>query len=69
MLFRSLKVNIRTLNIASHDGIFECEIGLYVHDVQNLEELIVKLKKLKGIDKVKRIETFQPETEESIPTA
>ena len=69
LLTNELKVNIRTLNIASHDGIFECEIGLYVHDVQNLEELIVKLKKLKGIDKVKRIETFQPETEESIPTA
>lgn len=69
LLTNELKINIRTLNIASHDGIFECEIGLYVHDVRNLEELIVKLRKLKGIEKVKRIETFQPETEETIPSA
>lgn len=69
LLTNELKINIRTLTIASHDGIFECEIGLYVHDVRNLEELILKLRKLKGIEKVKRIETFQPETEETTPSA
>ena len=63
LLTNDLEVNIRTLNIASHDGIFECEIGIYVQDVKNLEELMMRIKKIKGIEKVKRLEAFNPETE------
>ena len=67
LLTNDLEVNIRTLNIASHDGIFECEIGIYIQDVKNLEELMVRIKKIKGIEKVQRLETFKPETEVAIP--
>lgn len=50
-----LNVNIRGLEIQSHDGIFEGKISLYVTDTENLGELIDKVKKIKGIDKVQRL--------------
>lgn len=53
-----LQVNIRKLLIESHDGIFESSIDLYVHSASNLNNLIGKVMKIKGIDSVKRIENF-----------
>lgn len=50
-----LNINIRELQIQSHDGIFEGKISLYVTDTQNLGALIDKVKSIKGIDKVQRI--------------
>ena len=50
-----LNVNIRGLQIQSHDGIFEGKISLYVTDTQNLSELIEKVNGIKGIEKVKRL--------------
>ncbi|MBQ2796492.1 MAG: bifunctional (p)ppGpp synthetase/guanosine-3',5'-bis(diphosphate) 3'-pyrophosphohydrolase [Tidjanibacter sp.] len=50
-----LNVNIRGLQIQSHDGIFEGKISLYVTDTQNLNELIEKVNGIKGIEKVKRL--------------
>ena len=51
-----LKVNIRSLNIESNDGLFEGMIMLFVHDTEHLTTLIKKLKKLPGIIKVSRID-------------
>lgn len=53
---KELKVNMRTLNLSSHDGIFEGFIELYVHSVEDLNKLIDSLKKLKGVTKVLRHE-------------
>jgi GTP diphosphokinase / guanosine-3',5'-bis(diphosphate) 3'-diphosphatase len=53
-----LRVNIRKLNIESHDGIFESSIDLYVHNSTNLNNLIGNVMRIKGVDSVKRIENF-----------
>jgi GTP pyrophosphokinase len=49
-------VNIRRLNLETHDGIFESNIDLYVHNTNNLDHLIDKVKKVKGVETIKRIE-------------
>ncbi|HDP55489.1 MAG TPA: bifunctional (p)ppGpp synthetase/guanosine-3',5'-bis(diphosphate) 3'-pyrophosphohydrolase [Bacteroidetes bacterium] len=53
-----LRVNIRKLHIESHDGIFDSSIDLYVHNANNLNNLISNVMKIKGVDSVKRIENF-----------
>ncbi|MBN1988469.1 MAG: bifunctional (p)ppGpp synthetase/guanosine-3',5'-bis(diphosphate) 3'-pyrophosphohydrolase [Bacteroidales bacterium] len=53
-----LQVNIRKLSIESHDGIFESWIDLYVHNISDLNNLIMNVMKIKGIDNVNRIEKF-----------
>ena len=53
-----LKINISALTIESNDGVFEGTIKVFVHDKEELEELVVRLKQLKGIYKVDR---FDPE--------
>ena len=50
-----LDVNIRGLQIQSHDGIFEGKISLYVSDKESLSELIEKVQNIKGIERVKRL--------------
>ncbi|MDR3184892.1 MAG: HD domain-containing protein [Prevotellaceae bacterium] len=51
-----LNVNIRRVNLEAHDGIFESAIDLYVHDTNGLDDLIDKVKKIKGVESVKRTE-------------
>ncbi len=50
-----LNINIRELKIQSHDGIFEGEISLYVTSTDDLNAVIAKIKKIKGVDKAQRI--------------
>ncbi len=47
-------VNIRRFNIGTEDGIFDGFIDLYVNDMNNLENLIKKLQRIKGIESVSR---------------
>ena len=49
-------VNIRRFNIGTEDGIFDGFIDLYVNDMENLENLIKKLQRIKGIESVSRKE-------------
>ena len=49
-------VNIKKLSIGSDQGIFEGYIDLYVHDREVLEELIKRLRSIKGIQSVQRID-------------
>ena len=49
-------INMRTVHFDTHDGIFEGDLYLYIHNVQDLNELISRLKKIKGIDTIERIE-------------
>ena len=47
-------INIREVNIHSHDGIFEGGISLYVRDAEGLHNVMDRLRKIKGIESVKR---------------
>ena len=51
-----LKINISGLSIDSADGLFEGNIKIFVHDKEELEELVTRLKSLKGIQSVERVE-------------
>lgn len=52
-------INMRTIHFDAHDGIFQGELYLYIHNVQDLTELIFRLMKIKGIDHIERIEKIQ----------
>jgi GTP pyrophosphokinase len=56
-----LKVNMTGINISVRNGIFEGTIDLYVHHTQDLNNLILKISNIKGIDSVKRVEEFTEE--------
>ena len=47
-------INIREVNIHGHDGIFEGNVSLYVKDAESLHAVMDKLRKIKGIESVKR---------------
>ena len=55
-----LKINIAALTIESESGIFRGTIKVFVHDKEELEELVDRLKSLDGLQTVDR---FDPETE------
>lgn len=47
-------INIREINIHSHEGIFEGSISLYVKDAESLYAVMDRLRGIKGIESVKR---------------
>ncbi len=49
-----LKINISAITVEAKEGIFEGNIRLYVHDKDELEHLLEKLKELPGIQEVQR---------------
>jgi GTP pyrophosphokinase len=53
-----LKVNMTNISISVKDGIFEGTIDLYVHHTQDLNNLILKISNVRGIDSIKRVEDF-----------
>ena len=55
VLSEQLNVNIPQLLIETHDGIFKGEIKLEVHDAEDVQSICKKLKKLEGIDSVRRV--------------
>ncbi|MDR2120606.1 MAG: RelA/SpoT family protein [Tannerella sp.] len=54
-----MNVNMRKLNVESHDGIFEGTIELYVHSIEDLENLIKKISSVKGMENVRRLQKFE----------
>ena len=52
LMSKTLSLNIRRFNIGTEDGVFDGFIDLYVHDIADLEQLIEKLQKIKGIENV-----------------
>ena len=50
-----MNVNIRKLSVESHDGIFEGTIELYVHSIDDLNNLVTKISKIKSMENVKRL--------------
>jgi guanosine-3',5'-bis(diphosphate) 3'-pyrophosphohydrolase len=53
-----LKVNMTNINISVQNGIFEGTIDIYVHHTKDLNNLILKISNIKGIESVKRVEDF-----------
>jgi GTP diphosphokinase / guanosine-3',5'-bis(diphosphate) 3'-diphosphatase len=52
-----LRINISAITIEAREGLFEGTIKLFVHDKEELEELVQNLKALHGIHSVDRFDT------------
>jgi GTP pyrophosphokinase len=50
-------VNMRSITVDSHEGIFEGSIMVYVNDTMHLDNLIAKLKLVRGVTDVSRFDT------------
>lgn len=51
-----LNVNIRKIHFETHDGIFEGYVELYVHNTEDLEVLMKRIQKIKGVESVTRVD-------------
>lgn len=56
IISNELNVNMRSISFDSDNGIFEGTIMVFVHDTHHLTELMKKLKKVKGVLTVTRID-------------
>ena len=52
-----MRINISALTIESKEGLFQGSIKVFVHDKEELDELVIKLKQLDGIQTVDRFDT------------
>jgi GTP pyrophosphokinase len=52
-----LKINISALTVEAKEGLFEGNIKVFVHDKDELEVLVDRLKTLDGIQTVDRFDT------------
>jgi GTP pyrophosphokinase len=59
VISKELNVNIRSINLNSHDGIWEASMELYVHDTRDVNNLIMGLSRVKGVETVERVENVQ----------
>ena len=51
-------INMRSIKFDTTEGIFEGELFLYIHNAEDLNNLISQLQKIKGIDNVSRVENL-----------
>lgn len=51
-------INMRSVKFDTHDGLFEGDLFLYIHNTEDLNILIGELAKVKGINKVTRVENL-----------
>jgi GTP pyrophosphokinase len=49
-------INMRAISIQSHDGIFEGTLSLYVTDIDTLNRLLEDMRKIKGVEQVRRMQ-------------
>jgi guanosine-3',5'-bis(diphosphate) 3'-pyrophosphohydrolase len=61
VITKQLNVNIRNINLQSHDGIWEGTMELYVHNTKDLNMLIMNIGKIKGVESVNRLENQTPQ--------
>jgi GTP pyrophosphokinase len=52
-----MNLNMRSVSFESEDGIFEGNIMVYVHDTNELDDLIGRMSALDGVLSVERFET------------
>ncbi|PID91460.1 MAG: RelA/SpoT family protein [Bacteroidetes bacterium] len=55
VISRDLQVNMRSISIDSDDGLFEGSVTIFVKDSKHLEALIRKLKRVKGVNNIQRM--------------
>ncbi len=58
IISEELKVNMTNINISVRNGIFEGTIDLFVHHTKDINNLILKISNISGIETVRRIEEF-----------
>lgn len=51
-------INMRSVKFDTHEGIFKGDLFLYIHNADDLHNLIARLEKIKGIDHVTRDENL-----------
>jgi GTP pyrophosphokinase len=51
-----MKINIAAITIEAREGLFEGNMKIYVHDKEELDELVKRLKALTGIHSVDRFD-------------
>ena len=54
LLTADFSINIRAISVQSHDGIFEGTLSLYVRDAESLNAILDRLRRVKGMESVKR---------------
>jgi GTP pyrophosphokinase len=59
VISNDFKVNMRSITVDSNEGIFEGSIMVYVNDTQHLDNLIKKLRQVKGVTSVTRFDSEQ----------
>lgn len=59
IITKDLSVNMRNISLSSHDGIWDGTIDLYVHNKKDLNNLLMNLSKIKGVETVKRMENVK----------
>lgn len=59
IISKELNVNMRLVHIETHDGIFDGTIDLYVHNTEDLNNLILNLMRIKGVNSVIRVENIE----------
>lgn len=57
VISNDFKVNMRSITVDSSEGIFEGSIMVYVNDTQHLDNLIKRLKQVKGVTSVTRFDS------------
>ncbi|OYW20747.1 MAG: RelA/SpoT family protein [Sphingobacteriales bacterium 12-47-4] len=55
-----MKINISALTVEAREGVFEGNIKVFVHDKEELDVLVQRLKQLGGIQSVDRYDTESP---------
>ena len=58
IISKESNVNMRTVHFETKDGIFEGMIHLYVHNTAELNNLMMKIASLKGVENVSRVENL-----------
>ena len=56
IISQDMDINMREVHFESVDGVFIGEIRVYVTNRQNLNDLMRSLNKVKGVEKVERID-------------
>ena len=51
-------INMRSVKFDTSDGIFEGDLFLYIHNADDINVLISRLNKIKGIDNISRVENL-----------
>ena len=59
IITKELSVNMRNISLSGHDGIWDGTIDLYVHNTKDLNNLLMNLSKIKGVEAVNRVENLK----------